>query len=137
VAFHLATGSVKWKTEGEGPACGSPVLVTIDGTNQIVYQSLTKLVSLDMPDGRLLWEYDTPVGDGEIAFQSFGSLIDAGSLIVGLSGNSKFMVLNPDGQKFDAVSLIELTEKGIYAHPILSGNRIFIKDEASLILFTL
>ena len=90
-----------------------------------------------MTDGRLLWEYDTPVGEREIAFQSFGSLIDAGSLIVGLSGNSKFVVLNPNGQKFDAVSLIELTEKGIYAHPILSGNRIFIKGEASLILFTL
>lgn len=222
VAFNLATGSIKWKVEGEGPAYGSPILVTIDGMKQIVFQSQTKLVSLNVSDGQILWEYGTPVGEGrvqnssspvasqnriyftglnngvnaieikkqdnsfnatklwtnpefstgyntpilkdgylygfsgqggkmfcinagngqtawegETVFQSFGSLVDAGSHIIGLSGNSKFVVLNPNGQKFDVVSLMDLTEKGIYAHPIISGNRIFIKDEASVILFTL
>ena len=221
VAFDLATGTIKWKMEGEGPAYGSPALLFVDGTKQIVFQSLTKLVSFNVVDGKLLWKYDTPVGEGrvqnatsplveknriyftglnngvnaieikkqgnsfvaaslwtnhnfstgystpiikdgylygfsgqggklfcinasngqtawegETAFQSFGSLLDAGSFIVGLSGNSKLVVLKPNGQKCDVVSLIELTETGIYAHPILSGNRIFIKDAASLILFT-
>ena len=222
VAFNLATGSIKWKADGEGPAYGSPVLLTADGTKQIVFQSLTKLVSFNVTDGKLLWEYDTPVGggrvqnatspvvdqnriyftglnngvnaieikkqgnsfvtaklwtnpdfstgyntpilkdgylygfsgqggkmfcinvssgqtawEGETVFQSFGSLVDAGAYIVGLSGNSKLVVLKPNGQKFDVVTLIDLAEKGIYAHPVLSGNRIYIKDEASLILFTL
>jgi outer membrane protein assembly factor BamB len=222
VAFDLATGSVQWKVEGEGPAYGSPSLVTVDGTKQIVFQSLTKLVSFKVADGSLLWEYETPVGEGRVqnasspvikqnrvyftglkngvnaieikkqgnsfvatrlwtnpdfstgyntpvikdqylygfsgqggkmfcinagngqtawegdtVFQSFGSLVDAGTFIVGLSGNSKFVVLKPNVQKFDVVTLISLTEKGIYAHPILSGNRIYIKDDESVILFTL
>ena len=222
VAFYMATGSIHWKVEGEGPAYGSPVLITVDGTKQVVFQSLTKLVSFNMLDGKLLWELETPVGggrvqnatspvadqdriyytglnngvnaieiikqgnsfvtaklwtnpdfstgyntpiikdgylygfsgqggkmfcinasngqtawEGETVFQSFGSLVDAGAFIVGLSGNSKFVVLKPSSQKFDVVTLIELPEKGIYAYPILSGNRIYIKDEDSLILFTL
>ena len=57
VAFDLATGAVKWKTAGEGPTYGSPVLISIDGSKQILFQSQTKLMSLDIKDGKLLWEY--------------------------------------------------------------------------------
>ncbi len=222
IAFDLGTGSVKWKVEGEGPSYASPVLLTIDGNKQIVFQSLTKQVSFNTAHAKLLWEQETPVGSGrvqiattpvvyqnkvfftglnngvnaievkkqgdkyavsqlwknpdlstgyntpiikdgylygfsgqggklfcinisngatawisDITFQSFGSLVDAGSVIIGLSGNSKFVVLRPDGQKYNQEALIELPEKGIYAYPVLSGKRIYIKDADSLIMFTL
>jgi outer membrane protein assembly factor BamB len=221
IAFDLATGAIKWKVEGEGPAYGSPVLLTIDGVKQIVFQAQTKLVSLNLTEGKQLWEFDTPVGTGrvqnatspivdqnkvyftglnngvnaieikkegnsftvnklwtnpdfstgfstpvlkdgflyglssqsrlfcinagtgqtawkdETPLQNFGSLVDAGSVIIVLTSNSNFVVVKPDGQKYNQVALIKLAESGIYAHPILSGNRIFIKDSESLTLFTL
>jgi outer membrane protein assembly factor BamB len=220
IAFDLSTGSIKWKVEGESPAYGSPVLMTIDGSKQIVFQAQTKLVSFDLSDGKQLWEFATPVGTGrvqnatspvvdqnkvyytglsngvnaieikkagnsfavnklwtnpdfstgfstpllkdgflyglsnqsrlfcinantgqtawrdETALQNFGSLVDAGSVIVALTSNSNFVVLKPDGQKYNQVALIKLVESSIYAHPILSGNRIYIKDNESLTLFT-
>ncbi len=220
IAFDLSTGAVKWKVEGEGPAYGSPVLMTIDGSKQIVFQAQTKLVSLNPGDGKQLWEFATPVGTGRVqnatspvtdqnriyftglnngfnaieikkdgnsfvvnklwsnpdfstsystpllkdgflyglsaqsrlfcinassgqtawldntALQNFGSIVDAGSVIVALTSNSNFVVLKPDGQKYKPVALIKLTETPIYAHPILSGNRIYIKDSESLTLFT-
>jgi outer membrane protein assembly factor BamB len=222
IALNLANGTEKWKVDGESPTYSSPVLLDIDGTKQIVFQAQTKLVSFATADGKLMWEYNTPIGtgrvqicsspvidnnkiyftglnngvnaievkkqgsaftvselwknpgfstgyntlllkegflygfsgqggkmfcvnasngqtawEGDIAFQSFGTLVDAGSVIVGLSGNSKLVVFKPNGQKFDMVSLIDLTEKGIYAQPILTGNKIYIKDTDSLVLFTL
>ena len=220
IAFDLSTGAVKWKVEGEGPAYGSPVLMTTDGSKQIVFQAQTKLVSLNPGDGKQLWEFATPVGTGRVqnatspvadqnriyftglnngfnaieikkdgnsfvvnklwsnpdlstsystpllkdgflyglsnqsrlfcinassgqtawldntALQNFGSIVDAGSVIVALTSNSNFVVLKPDGQKYNQVALIKLTETPIYAHPILSGNRIYIKDNESLTLFT-
>jgi len=220
IAFDLSTGTVKWKGEGEGPAYGSPVLMTIDGSKQIVFQAQTKLVSLNPGDGKQLWEFATPVGTGRVqnatspvtdqnriyftglnngfnaieikkdgnsfvvnklwsnpdfstsystpllkdgflyglsnqnrlfcinassgqtawsdatALQNFGSIVDAGSVIVALTSNSNFVVLKPDGQKYNQAALIKLTETPIYAHPILSGNRIYIKDSESLTLFT-
>ena len=220
IAFDLSNGAVKWKVEGEGPAYGSPVLMTIDGSKQIVFQAQTKLVSLNPGDGKQLWEFATPVGTGRVqnatspvadqnriyftglnngfnaleikkdgnsfvvnklwtnpdlttsystpllkdgflyglsnqsrlfcinassgqtawldntALQNFGSIVDAGSVIVALTSNSNFVVLKPDGQKYSQVALIKLTETPIYAHPILSGNRIYIKDNESLTLFT-
>ena len=220
IAFDLSTGAVKWKVEGEGPAYGSPVLMTIDGSKQIVFQAQTKLVSLNPGDGKQLWEFATPVGTGRVqnatspvadqnriyftglnngvnaieikkegnsfvvnklwsnpdfstsyntpllkdgflyglsnqnrlfcinagsgqtawsdntALQNFGSIVDAGSVIVALTSNSNFVILKPDGQKFNQVALIKLAETPIYAHPILSGNRIYIKDSESLTLFT-
>jgi outer membrane protein assembly factor BamB len=221
VAFDLSTGVIKWKVEGECPAYGSPVLMTIDGAKQIVFQEQTKLISFNPSDGKQLWELATPVGTGrvqnatspvvdqnkiyytglnngisaieikkegnsftvnklwtnpdfstgfstpllkdgflyglsnqsrlfcinaitgqtawkdETPLQNFGSIVDAGTVIIALTSNSNFVVLKPDGQKFNQVALIKLAESSIYAHPILSGNRIFIKDNESLTLFTI
>jgi outer membrane protein assembly factor BamB len=220
VAFDLASGSIKWKTAGEGPAYGSPVIMTVDGTKQVVFQSQTKLVGLNFPDGKLLWEYATPVGTGrvqnaaspvvdrqkiyytglnngfnaveikkqgdsfivnklwtnpdfstsyntpvlkdgflyglsnksrlfcvnasngqtawsdETPHQNFGSIIDAGSVLVALSSISNLVVFKPDGKSYSQLALIKVSDNPIYAHPILSGNRIFIKDNESLILYT-
>lgn len=62
VAFDLITGSVKWKTTGEGPTYASPILLTVDGTKQVVFQTPTKLISLNIPDGTQLWEYAITAG---------------------------------------------------------------------------
>lgn len=220
VAFDLASGTIKWKVDGESPVYGSPVLVSADGTKQVVFQSPTKLISLNISDGKQLWELATPVGTGRVmnasspvvdqnkiyhtglnngfnaieikkqgnsfivnklwtnpdfstsfstptlkdgflyalsnqgrlfcinasngqtawadqtAYQNFGSIIDAGSVIVALSSNSNMVVLKPDGKAFSQIAMLKVSDNSIYAHPILSGNRIFIKDNESLTLYT-
>jgi outer membrane protein assembly factor BamB len=221
MAFDLSTGAIKWKVDGEGPAYGSPVLMTVDNAKQIVFQAQSKLISFNLSDGKQLWEYPTPVGTGrvqnatspvvdqnivyftglnngfnaieikkegdkfvvnklwtnpdfstgystpllkdgflyglsnrnrlfcinantgqtawadETVLQNFGSIVDAGLVIIVLTSNSNFVVLKPDGQKYNQVTLIKLSETGIYAHPVVSGKRIFIKDNETLTLFTI
>jgi outer membrane protein assembly factor BamB len=220
VAFDLASGSIKWKTAGEGPTYGSPVLLTVEGTKQVVFQAQTKLVGLNFSDGTQLWEFATPVGTGRVQIatspvvdqqkiyytglnngfnaieikkqgnsyivnklwtnpdfstaystpvlkdgflyslsnksrlfcinasngqtgwadetphQNFGSIIDAGSVLLAVSSISDLVVFKPDGKAYSQLALIKVSDNSIYAHPILSGNRIFIKDNESLILYT-
>ena len=220
VAFDLATGNTKWKAAGESPTYASPALLTIDGTKQVVFQTLTRLVSLNVADGVQLWEYATPAGEGrteaaaspvvdqqkiyytgnlngvnaiEIKKQGtgyvvnklwtnpdfctkyntpvlkdgflygfsnqsrlfcinasdgrtawsddkphkeFGSIIDAGSVLIALSSISNMIVLKPDGKAYSQVALIKVSDNAVYAHPVLSGSRIFIKDYESLTLYS-
>ena len=55
-AMDAATGAVRWRWTGDGPAYSSPVVATIGGTRQIITQSQTKLVGVAAADGRLLWD---------------------------------------------------------------------------------
>jgi len=55
-AYDVNTGDVKWSWEGDGPGYGSPLLVDIAGTRQIVTQTQAKLVGVDAATGALLWE---------------------------------------------------------------------------------
>jgi len=88
-----------------------------------------RLFCINSGTGQTAWADET-------ALQNFGSIVDGGSVIIVLTSNSNFVVLRPDGQKYNQIALIKLIESSIYAHPILSGNRIYIKDKESLTLFT-
>ena len=61
-AFDVNTGDVKWRWNGDGPAYGSPVLVDIAGTRQIVTLTERRLIGVEASTGKLLWErpYTTP-----------------------------------------------------------------------------
>ena len=56
-AYDVNTGDVKWSWEGDGPGYGSPLLVDIAGTQQVVTQTEGKLIGVDPATGALLWEY--------------------------------------------------------------------------------
>ena len=55
-AMDAATGAVKWRWTGDGPAYASPILATIGGMRQVITQSQTKVLGVAATDGKLLWE---------------------------------------------------------------------------------
>jgi outer membrane protein assembly factor BamB len=55
-AFDLYTGEAKWTWAGDGPGYGSPIVVTLGGTRQLVTITQGKLVGVDVANGALLWE---------------------------------------------------------------------------------
>jgi outer membrane protein assembly factor BamB len=77
-AFDLASGDVKWTWGGEGPAYGSPVLMTVGGVKQVVTPTARSLVGVNVSDGKLLWQVPfrgkynsaTPVIDGQTVIYS-------------------------------------------------------------------
>src|SRR5262245_39937383 len=55
-AYDVNTGAEKWSWKGDGPGYGSPVVIDVAGTKQIVTITQGKLVSVDAANGALLWE---------------------------------------------------------------------------------
>jgi outer membrane protein assembly factor BamB len=54
-AFDAATGAERWRWAGDGPAYGSPLVVDLGGTRQVVTFTQTNFVGVAVADGRLLW----------------------------------------------------------------------------------
>ncbi len=54
-AFDAATGNVRWAWTGDGPAYGSPLVVDLAGTRQVVTFTQDNFVGVSLANGQLLW----------------------------------------------------------------------------------
>jgi outer membrane protein assembly factor BamB len=66
----------------------------------------------------------------------FGSIVDGGSVMLALTPSSELIAFKPSAAGFEEVARIKVAESPTYAYPILSGNRIFIKDQNDVALYT-
>lgn len=222
IAYDLATGNEKWRWDGEGPDYGSPVLLTVAGTKQIVTPTEKSIVGIGLADGKLLWQlpfvppgraynaatpivdgqtviitgagrgtkavkvekqgsgfvtkelwsvpklapqFSTPVLKNDLLFglsdrnklycinarsgqtawtdatargsRGFGAIVDAGSCLVVLANDSELIVFKPDGGAYSEIARYKVAETPTYAHPVISGNRVFVKDQDSLTLWAI
>jgi len=222
IAFDLASGDEKWRWAEEGPDYGSPILLTVQGTKQIVTPTEKSIVGISVADGKLLWQFPsvpqkmaynaaTPIIDGqtviyaakgrgtkavkiekqgdgfaakelwsnpELAVQfntpvlkdgllfgltdnsnlfcinaqtgqtawtdatqhgkgGFAAIVDAGSALLALPSSSELIILKASGEEYAELARIKVSDTPIYAHPVIAGNRIFIKDEQTVTMFTL
>jgi outer membrane protein assembly factor BamB len=55
-AFDARTGAAKWVWTGDGPAYGSPIIVELGGTRQVITMTQENLVGVAAADGALLWK---------------------------------------------------------------------------------
>ncbi len=67
----------------------------------------------------------------------FGSIVDAGSVIFSLTPTAQLQVFEPNGAEFKSIANYKVADGGTYAYPIITGNRIFIKDADSVTLWTI
>lgn len=75
MALDPATGSVRWRLDGDGPGYTSPIVVELGGVRQIVTQTDKHNVGVSLGTGELLWQTPfttpyvqnivTPLLDGE------------------------------------------------------------------------
>jgi hypothetical protein len=63
-----------------------------------------------------------------------GSVVDAGSVLIGLTPMSDLIVFTP-GDKFTEVARIKVSAAPSHAYPVLAGNRLIIKDQDSVALY--
>ena len=221
VAFDLASGKPKWKWAGDGPGYASPVLMTVEGTKQIVTLTEKSVVGLGVADGKVLWQIPfaprgmaynaaTPIiegqtviftgqgrgtkavkvekqGDGFAAkelwsndqlapqFNSpvlkdgllfgltdrgfffcinaetgttawtdqtshgrgFCAIVDAGSVLLALPSNSELIAIKPDGKQYTELAKIKVSNTQTYAHPVVAGKRIFVKDQEAVTVWSI
>ena len=54
-AFEAATGDIRWSWNGDGPAYGSPIVIEMGGTRQVVTFTQEHLVGVSVTTGEFLW----------------------------------------------------------------------------------
>jgi outer membrane protein assembly factor BamB len=67
----------------------------------------------------------------------FGSIVDAGSVLMALTPGEQLIVFEPSDKEFKQLASYKVADSATYAYPVVSGNRIYIKDQNSVILWTL
>ncbi len=67
----------------------------------------------------------------------FGSIVHAGSVLIALPGNSELIAFAPSGQQFTELARIKVSGTSTYAHPVVAGKRIFVKDQDAVTMWTI
>jgi outer membrane protein assembly factor BamB len=68
---------------------------------------------------------------------NFGSVLDAGPAILALPDGGELIAFAPGDKQFEELAHWKVSETKTYAHPVIAGNRIFVKDQDTLTLWTL
>jgi outer membrane protein assembly factor BamB len=67
----------------------------------------------------------------------YGSIVDAGTVLLALTPSSELIVFQPSDKQFTEVARIKVAATPTYAYPVVSGNRLFIKDQDSVALWVI
>ena len=67
----------------------------------------------------------------------YGSIVDAGPVLFALTPTGELVVLEPSEKEFKKLASFKVAEGSTYAHPVVAGNRIYIKDREALTLWTI
>lgn len=67
----------------------------------------------------------------------YGSIVDAGSVLLALTPGSQLVVFAPNDKSFQEVARIKVASTPTYAYPVLAGHRLFVKDQDSVMLLTM
>jgi outer membrane protein assembly factor BamB len=122
VAYDLSCGEEKWKWTGEGPAYGSPVLLTVGSTKQLVTPTEKSLMGLSVGNGKLLWQVPyasrynsgTPIVNGQVVIYSNPG-----------AGTEAFKI-EEKGDGFAATPLWKKAQAaGMYNTPVLKDDILF------------
>jgi outer membrane protein assembly factor BamB len=90
------------------------------------------LFCINAQTGQTAWTDATARGS-----RGFGAIVDAGSCLVVLANDSELIVFKPSNSEYSELAKIKVAEAPTYAHPVISGNRVFVKDQDSVTLWTI
>jgi len=68
--------------------------------------------------------------------RGFGAIVDAGSCLMALPSSGELIIYKPDTSAFSEIKTYKVTDNAVYAFPVVSDKRIFIKDQQAVTLWT-
>ena len=119
-AFDVATGAVKWKWDGDGPAYASPIIGTFGGVRQVITQSQKHCFAVSPADGKLLWKipFATPYDQNSVTPVVVGDLV----IFAGLQKPTFAVKVNGT----TAEQVWESPEMTMYmSSPVVNGSTVF------------
>jgi outer membrane protein assembly factor BamB len=68
--------------------------------------------------------------------RGYGTVVDAGSVLMAMTPTSGLVVFEPSEKEYTELASYKTVGANVHAYPIVTGNRIYIKDQNSVILYT-
>ena len=68
--------------------------------------------------------------------RGFGAMVDAGSVILALPNSSALIAFKPSGEEYAELARIKVADTATYAHPVIAGKRVFVKDRDAVTMWT-
>jgi outer membrane protein assembly factor BamB len=90
------------------------------------------LFCLDAKTGQTLWQSEGRLGGNA---SGHASLVNAGSSWLALTSHGHLVVIKPSGMAYEPTAAYRVAERGTDAYPVFLGDRILIKDDATLRCF--
>jgi outer membrane protein assembly factor BamB len=118
------TATPRWTTTQFGAWFTTPVLK--DG---LLYGYSGRLFCANAQTGVPLWEESANLGQS-------AALVNAGSVILALGSRGELLVFKP-GSTYSQLARIKMADSETWAHPVVAGNRVFIKDNETVGLWTI
>lgn len=139
-------GAQLWKNTDNSVQFNTPIYK--DG---LIYglSANNDLFCLDAGNGKTLWT--APLNPAAVSDQTqgrqggrrrgggrggFGSIVDAGSVLLALTPAAELVVFQPSASAYHEVARIKVADSPTYAYPVVSGNRIIIKDQNDVLVYT-
>jgi outer membrane protein assembly factor BamB len=88
------------------------------------------LFCINAEDGKTAWSTD-------VGGRGYGSIVDAGSVLLALTPETQLIVLAPGNKEFKQLAKYKVGDSDTYAYPVVAGNRLYVKDRDSLTLWTI
>jgi outer membrane protein assembly factor BamB len=89
------------------------------------YKKKGQFFCLDADTGKMLWESAGRMGEN-------AAIVSAGDLFFFLTDEAKLFVLKSNATSFAPLKEYQVAASPTWAHPVLLGNRILVKDKTSL-----
>jgi len=147
-----------WSNPDNAVQFNTPVL-----KNGLVYglSARNDFFCLNAQDGKTLWTapFSPPTAGGEEQGKAegmgkgkgmgkgrgggmgrsagYGSIIDAGSVLLALTPTFQLVAFQPSDKAYTELARIKVADTATYAHPVLAGNRLFVKDQDSVALLVI
>lgn len=117
-----------WSNPDIAPQYNTPVLK--DGL-LFGLSSQGNLFCINAQTGQTAWTDTTKHGRG------FAAIVSAGRILLALPSTSELIVFKLDGKEYGEIVRYKVADTPTYAHPVISGNRIFTKDQETLTMWTM
>ena len=134
-AFKVVKTAGQWNTENVWENTDVAMYMT---NGVIVHETLVALshknsgqfFSLDLKTGKTAWTSAPRQGTN-------AAIVRAGELLFVLKDDAELLVTRSGPDGFETVRTYTVADSATWAEPVVSGNRVFVKDVATLALWTI
>jgi outer membrane protein assembly factor BamB len=134
-AFRVAPSQNEWATNNvwhtDEVSTHMSDVVAIDGAIfGLSHLNSGQYFALDLESGKVLWKSDPRQAN-------HAAIARSGNTIFSLEDDSELVVVRFNKTRFEPVARYKVAGSDTWTQPVVSGNRIFVKDVSSLTLWTI